>query len=195
MWWLLVLLAVLVAEGGSGGRKVLVPDGGFSRAELTAAASSLRVPPSSLLVAIVLCSERARSLPLARAHQAELLAIAHTVWNRVRTRAFGADFWQVVMGNRTRTGETGPPFATTVVPQGELLGELLDLADLAAREQAAGVTRGGVLAYHHHTGEKAIEINAIWSRRGYVQVLPPDVLADDATFFAASPDKARALTT
>lgn len=172
-----------------------VPAGGFSRPELEAAAARLGVPVLNLLVAIVMCSERGRSLSWAHGYRDELLAIGHAIHGRLKyPHAFGRTPWDVVASGKVRTGQTGGHFATSVVPQGELLGLLLELAEQVQNERAAGETRGNPLAYHHHQGEQADETNASWERRGYVQIRPPGTRASDATFFAAGPERARVMT-
>lgn len=174
---------------------VHVPAGGFSRSELEAAAARLGVPVADLVVAIVMCSERGRSLSWAHGYQAELLAIGHALYGRTRyPRTWSASVVEVALDGKLRTGERGGQFATSSVPQGELLGLLLDWAEQVRTERATGETRGDPLAYHHHPEPKASEINAVWEGRGYVQIYPPGTRPGDATFFAAGPARARAMT-
>lgn len=195
MWWFFVLLMYL--DGDKPGRTarrippLQVPPGGFNEQEAVAAAQLLEVPLIDLLAAIVMCSERARSLPIAADHQQELQAIAASIHNRLRRypSTFGTTPWAVVMAGKTRTGEPGGQFATSVVPQGDLLAFLLITAAGVSTEQARGETRQDVTNYHHHDGAEADRINAIWEGRGYVRVFP----AATATFFAPGAQRARVM--
>lgn len=173
-----------------------VPEGGFTAFDLSGAAKQLDVPPVQLLLAIVMCSERARSPAIAAAYEAELRAMGHCILNRsLYPQTFGASIWAVVMAGKTRTGEPGGQFATSVAPQGELLTVLLQLAARVAADHARGERCQNVTNYHHHQGEEAARLNALWESRGYVQVRPPGTGTGDrpATFFAPGPTRARTM--
>lgn len=199
MWrWLLVYLGIKMMNPPPSApnlQRLVVPAGGFTRVELVAAAAAVGVPVADLMVAIVMCSERARSVAWANGYEAELRAIAATLYTRTRyPNTFSGHLVDVALTGKVRTGEPGGQFATSQVPQGDLLALLLTWAAQVRAEQAAGITRGEPLAYHHHKGAKAAETNEKWEGRGYVRYMPSGVRPDDATFFKAGPNRARTMS-
>lgn len=194
--WFWLIVGVILLNDKKNAPTVNLPAGGFNEAELNATAAALGVPPIHLLLAIVMCSERGRSLSWAYGYEPELQAIGHSIYNRLKyPQTFGNTPWAVVMqGKKTgRTNEPGGQFATSVVPTGELLGALLTIADGVALDQRRGETRQNVTNYHHLQGEEKAKVDATWLARGYVFVQPHGTREGDATFFAPGPYRARVM--